>query len=87
MYFTGLSNVYSTRDGRQPRKRAGPGVVTYDKTRRRATRQRREGHMERHGRGGGRKRVLPSGTLVIERVVRGRYVWHDSLLPAKRRRE
>ena len=76
----------------RPAERAGAGgrkrgPVTYDETKRRATRRRGEhGYMEQGGRGGMRKRVLLSGTLVLERVVRGRYTWHDSLLTGRKRR-
>ena len=73
-------------EGGEGRTRKRP--ATYDETRRRTARRKEtRGYMERSGNGGGRKRVLPSGGLVVDRVVRGRYEWRDSLLPAKRRRE
>ena len=76
------------RPGERGEGRTRKRPATYDETRRRAARRKEpRGYMERSGRGGGRKRVLPSGGLVVDRVVRGRYEWRDSLLPAKRRRE
>ena len=66
---------------REKRKLADGPARGYDETRRRKARRARTGtgYVERgnRARASGLKRGLEIGAATVERVVRGRYEWHD----------
>ena len=75
-------------EGGRPTRHAGKRPIHYDETKRRETRPRRTGYMDRGGQGYGARAkrghaAIVVGTAVIERIVRGRYEWRDGGLRAR----